>query len=163
MGGKAKQANHWSWHSYTEGEEARKEYRNQPKRWWRPFHLFEKALDRVMEKAKYKYPNIWLSEQGVEYFLQKKPHIAWFKKGAGPYIMDAFVEHGSQQLTRQLNPVTKKSQITRFYYYSTRGEAAFDSGLLEAEKLPEGFHHKYALVNHPRNIYKIFAKKTPGG
>jgi hypothetical protein len=35
--------------------------------------------------------------------------------------MRAFVEHGSQQLTRQLNPVTKKTQISRFFYYSTRG------------------------------------------
>jgi hypothetical protein len=77
--------------------------------------------------------------------------------------MRAFVEHGSQQLTRQLNPVTKKSsQIARFSYYSTRGAPKFDSGLLEAAALPKGAVHLYA-VNHPRKIYRIFAKKTPGG
>jgi hypothetical protein len=170
MGGKAKQAYRWAWHSYEEGEESFRNYRNEPKRWWYPFHLFQKALDRVMEKAKYKYPNIWLSEQGVVYFNKSTPLIAWLNRSAGPYIMHAFVEHGSEQLSRQLNPVTKKSQIARFFYYSSRGAPVFDSGLLEAEKLPVKtvngkqveFKHRNA-VSHPRKIYGIYAKKTPGG
>jgi hypothetical protein len=165
--GKAPKAYLWSWHAYEEGEESLTEFRHLPKKWWKPFHLFQKAVDRVMEHAKYKYPNIWLSEQGVEYFLNEEPRRAWREKGAAPYIMDAFVNHGSQQLTRQLNAVGK-SQVARFFYYSTRGAPAFDSGLLEAEKLPiskktkKEFVHKFP-VNHPRNIYKIYAKKTPGG
>lgn len=163
MGGKAKEAYRWSWHAYEEGEETRLNYRDEPKRWWRPFLLFQKAVDRVMEHAKYKYPNIWLSEQGVEYFLKGKPHIAWLTKGAGSEIMSAFVDHGSEQLTHQFDPVTKKSQITRFFYYSTRGAPGFDSGLLEAEKLPAGRTPKYGHVNRPRPIYGIYAKKTPGG
>ncbi len=74
-----------------------------------------------MEHAKYKYPNIWLSEQGVVYFIDEKAHVAWTKRGAEKYIMRAYVEHGSQQLTRQLNPTTHKNQISRYFYYSTRG------------------------------------------
>jgi hypothetical protein len=83
--------------------------------------------------------------------------------------MHAFVAHDSQQLTRQPNPILKRgSQIARFFYYSSRGAPGFDSGLLEAEKLPKSkstkkeLRHKYG-VNHPRAIYGIYAKKTPGG
>jgi len=165
--GKAPKAYRWSWHSYQEAEDTfrKLKYRNHPKEWWKPFHLFEKAVDRVMEHAKYKYPNIWLSEQGVEYNRSKEfEHYselpaAWTHRGASVYIMRALVEHGSQQLTRQLNPVLKAgSQVARFFYYSSRGAPGFDSGLLEAEKLPvsktskKELRHKYG-VNHPRAIY----------
>jgi uncharacterized phage-associated protein len=107
-------------------------------------------------------PNIWLSEQGGEYFLQEEPHEAWKHAGAAPDIMRAFVEHGSQRLTRQLNPVTKKTQISRFFYYSTRGAPGFDSGLLEPATLPKRVVPKHPLrPSHPRSIYGIYAKKTP--
>jgi hypothetical protein len=76
--------------------------------------------------------------------------------------MRAYVEHGSQQLTRQLNPTTKKSQISRFFYYSTRGAPVFDSGLLEAAVLPKTAKRK-RTASHPRGVYHIYAKKTPGG
>jgi hypothetical protein len=115
-----------------------------------------------MEHAKYKSPNIWLTEQGVEYFLNEARREAWKHLGAGPYILRAFVEHGSQQLTRQLNPATKKTQISRFFYYSTRGAPDFDSGLLEPATLPKGVVPKHPLrPNHPRSIYGVYAKKTP--
>ncbi len=172
--GKPEKAYRWSWHAYTDGEETQTRYKNEPKKWWKRFHLFEKLIDHVSEHSKYKDPKIWLSEQGVVYsnnkeYKEKEPMpVAWRKQGASTYIMHAFVEHGSQQLTRQLNPGSKESQITRFFYYSTRGEPVFDSGLLEAEKLPivtekkvkKEAIHKYK-VNHPREIYGIFRKKTP--
>jgi YD repeat-containing protein len=160
--GKAPKAYRWAWHAYTEGEQSYKSYRNHPKKWWKPFKLFQKAVDRVMEHAKYKSPNIWLTEQGVEYFLNEARREAWKHLGAGPYILRAFVEHGSQQLTRQLNPATKKTQISRFFYYSTRGAPDFDSGLLEPATLPKGVVPKHPLrPNHPRSIYGVYAKKTP--
>jgi YD repeat-containing protein len=160
--GKAPKAYRWSWHAYKDGEEALTVYKNRPKHWWKRFHLFEKAVDRVAEKGKYKYPNIWLSEQGVIYFRQETVQRPWRNdERQAPYVMRAFVEHGSQQLTRQLNPVTKKgSQIARFFYYSSRGAPDFDSGLLEAEVLPKGVK-AHRTKNKPRKIYGIFAKKTP--
>jgi hypothetical protein len=163
--GKAPKAYRWSWHSYQEGADTfrKVKYRNHPKEWWKPFHLFEKAVDRVLEHAKYKYPNIWLSEQGALFFQNSQPQLAWRRKHVvPPYIMRAFVEHGSQQLTRQPNPVTKKgSQVARFFYYSTRGAPVFDSGLLNGE-LPKGVTERGYHVNQPRGIYRIYARKTPG-
>ena len=164
--GKGPKAYRWSWHSYQEGADTYRKvkYRNHPKQWWKPFHFFERAVDRVTEHARYKYPNIWLSEQGAEFFIGGAPTFVWKKRPTvAPYIMRAFVEHGAQQLTRQPNPITKKgSQVARFFYYSTRGAPEFDSGLLNAE-LPKGVGVPRGYrVNQPRGIYHIYAKKTPG-
>jgi hypothetical protein len=46
-----------------------------------------------------------------------------------------------------------------------RGEPGFDSGLLEAAKLPEnlpkGFAKAKTGVSQPREIYRLYKQKTP--
>lgn len=59
-------------------------------------------------------------------------------------------------------PGHEKTQISRFFYYSTRGAPGFDSGLLEPATVPAGAKPKRKIrPNHPRSIYGIYAKKTP--
>jgi hypothetical protein len=72
--------------------------------------------------------------------------------------MKAYVDHGKTQLT------AKSTQITRFFYYSSRGDRGFDSGLLEAMSLPVGAEKKRKLrtPSTPREIYKYYKEKTPG-
>lgn len=141
-------------------------YKNHPKKWWSAFHQFQREVDDVAKQGKYTRPNIWLSEQGVQYFSGEKPELPWTKPGAANEVMNAFVDHGAGQLTRQLN-ANKELQITRFLYNSTRGAPAFDSGLLEAQTLPKNskneelIHQKKA--DTPRSIYYIYRAKTPGG
>lgn len=70
---------------------------------------------------------------------------------------DAYVNHGREQLTR------KSPQISRFFYYSTRGAPGFDSGLLEAAELPaeaEKVRKKRPAPSTPREIYGIYKQKT---
>ena len=82
-----------------------------------------------------------------------------YSQGEADAIMNAYVNHGAFQLTRQSN------HITKFYYYETRGArgsyGAFDSGLLEVAGSPV-YPYKTA-ESDPRSIYPIYAKKTPTG
>jgi hypothetical protein len=93
----------------------------------------------------------------VEFFFANKENESkvWADRAAAEEDMNAYVK-SPNQLTDQGH------QISKFFYYSMRGAPNFDSGLLEAEKLPEGF--KTALpTNAERPIYRIFKQKTPGG
>jgi hypothetical protein len=73
--------------------------------------------------------------------------------------MNAYVKHRGQ--------LTNQPQITRFFYYSMRGAPGFDSGLLEAAELPpelpKGFQKPKTGVSQPREIYRLYKQKTPGG
>lgn len=142
----------WAWHAYTDGENTYRDFRGgSPKRWWARFHKFQEAINWVAKNAKYQPPEIWLTEQGVVYergggntFVGKTHNAA-----PGDEVLNAYVNHGTSQLTRQ----TK--QITRFYYYETRGAKGFDSGLLEAEPPLRG-----KTASSTRSIYGIYKKKT---
>jgi hypothetical protein len=111
-------------------------------------------------------PNIWLSEQGVVFFKGEKEvgtkepgtHL-WKEPRQAEDVMYAYVKHGLTQLTRQ-------GQLTRFFYYSTRGNPLFDSGLLEAEELTteaEKNRPKHAAASTPREIYPIYKERTLHG
>jgi YD repeat-containing protein len=145
----------WAWHAYTDGEHTQSEFRGRTNRWWRRFQNFLSAINRASEHAKFPVPEIWLTEQGVVYerFENGKPVKAFAGRttnpGPGDEILRAYVEHGTSQLTRQ------SKQITRFYYYETRGAKGFDSGLLEAEP---PLRNKAA--NAVRSIYGIYKAKT---
>jgi hypothetical protein len=119
--------------------------------------LYVKAVDREAEHSKYTAPNIWLSEQGVVFFIEKHPKAAWIHDGVGPEILNAYVEHGATQLTRA------NGQINRFFYCESRGDPGFDSGLPEPEEYPASVKHRKPTPDRPRHIYRIYAKKTPGG
>jgi hypothetical protein len=74
-------------------------------------------------------------------------------------IMKAYVADGANQLTE------RSGQITRFFYYSTRGSLGFDSGLLDRPELPPAKPKETPPpnpnVNKPRAIYYIYKGKTP--
>ncbi len=108
---------------------------------------------------------MWLTEQGVEYFINgaERPTHAWENPGHAEAVINAYVKEGKYQLTN------KSSQITRFFYYSSRGQPkTFDSGLLEVEpsELPSTlkppFSKPKAAPSNPREIYRIYKQKTPG-
>lgn len=92
----------------------------------------------------------------MEYFFggQVRPSKTWENKADAEEIMNAFVKHPGQ--------LSDQKQLTRFFYYSMRGEPGFDSGLLEAATLPEKETPKTG-VSQPREIYRIYKQKTPGG
>jgi hypothetical protein len=142
----------WAWHAYEDGEATYKRFRGRPKHWWTRFHNFLKAVNRVTEHAVHPHPDIWLTEQGVLFEVNStRASLSAGKtnnEGPGKEIIKAYVDHGTSQLTRQ------SKQITRFYYYSSRGAPAFDSGLLEAEGSPRG-----KAVNAPRGIYNVYKLK----
>jgi hypothetical protein len=102
----------WAWHSYTDGENTGKLFRGRPNRWWQRFKNFRAAINRVSEHARYKPPEIWLTEQGVVYErTENKKHVVAFagrtaNSGRGDGILRAYVEHGSSQLTRQSKQIT---------------------------------------------------------
>jgi len=165
-------AHQWAWHAYTEGGRTAK-YRGEPKKWWPRFKHFESAVDRTDANAKYRYPAIWLTEQGVEYFRESKPgvfveggHGIWPKKigeheVAAKEIIQAFVDRpkGSQYQLTNVCPNRPHCQITEFFYYAMLGDPKFDSGLLEAEKLPPGYQRQRP-AKLPREIYNIYKHAT---
>jgi hypothetical protein len=123
---------------------------------------------------KCKEPDVWLTEQGV-LFAKYEPKVeknvirpAW-RKGPAEEIMDAYVKHGSSQVTQQI--VAKHHQVVRFFYYNARGIPKFDTGLLEAPETAYGFNatkKEYVKVRRkkatstPREIYGIYKHKTTG-
>jgi YD repeat-containing protein len=158
--GRPTTAHRWAWHSYADGEEVQtsKYLQRHRRQRWRRFHNFVKRLDWEEEHhhGKYKEPNVWLTEQGTLFIEGGKPtkSEAWQKKGHAENIMNGYVKSGRIQLSNQ-------PQVTRFFYYASRGEPYFDSGLLEAAKpyssLKPPFKYK---PNQPREIYRIFKQKT---
>ena len=153
-------ATRWAWHAYEDGENVITLYHGgSPKKWWSDFHNFEKAVDQVEKHGIDTHPNILLTEQGVLFLYGE--HITkskvWKNPAAAEQEMNAYVKDPNQ-LTNQGH------QISKFFYYSMRGEPGFDSGLLEAERLPGSLKpaRKY-LENHEREIYRIYKQKTPGG
>jgi Domain of unknown function (DUF6531) len=157
--GYPEKAARWAWHAYYDGKKTQEGNRKgHPRRWWGRFHSFLTAVDRVT-KTKWK-PDIWLTEQGVVYSLGKNTPLerAAESQGVADGIMNAYVNRGAYQLTRQ------SGQITKFYYYEMRGArneaGGQDSGLLEAlEPLPKS----HLAPSSPRSIYPIYARKTPTG
>jgi YD repeat-containing protein len=163
-------AHRWAWHSYHEGEETQPpSFKTNPKKWWAGYTYFEKAVnweERNNKCAPCKTPNIWLTEQGVVYFengAEKTPAEVWRHPKEAEAVMNAYVKHGSAQLTR------KSNQILRFFYYSMRGAPSFDSGLLEAEELPLGaeatkkeLKEPIPAPSTPREIYRIYKQKPNG-
>jgi YD repeat-containing protein len=135
----------WAWHAYSDGEETYA-LAGSPSKWWRRFHNFHNAIDRVT-KTTHK-PDIWLTEQGAIYSAFDKKHGPFHNGHVATEIMHAYVEDGTHQLTRQ------SKQITRFFYYQMRGTPLgpenWDSGLLYPTGSPR-----------PRPMYYIYQKKTP--
>jgi YD repeat-containing protein len=129
----------WAWHAYTDGERAGTVFRHRPAERWKRFKNFHNEIDTLTEKYR---PDIWLTEQGVEFLLGGARQPASYCGCTATAIMHAYVEDEGNQLTRQ------SRQITRFYYYQVRGDKVFDSGLL-------------ALTSSPRKIYYIYRHKTP--
>jgi hypothetical protein len=136
----------WAWHSYSDGEETY-ELAGSPSKWWKRFHNFHNAIDRVT-KTTHK-PDIWLTEQGAIYSALDKKDGPFHNGHVATEIMHAYVEDGINQLTRQ------SKQITRFFYYQMRGTPLgagnWDSGLLYPTGSPP----------RPRPMYYIYEKKTP--
>jgi YD repeat-containing protein len=163
--GSQPKAYRWAWHAYSDGVRTQtRAYKSRAKHWWGLYHNFEEAVDHFMKHARYPHPDIWLSEQGVVYIengvakeVAKKK--IWGHKALAENILNAYVKHGASQLTN----ASRNHQITRFFYYSSRGAPTFDSGLLEAAELPAGLkpERKYP-TSHPREIYRIYKQKTPG-
>jgi YD repeat-containing protein len=147
---------HWAWHAYKDGVETQNPAnKHSTSKWWYRYHAFEHAVNGFMKNAKYR-PRFFLMEQGVEFFVkEKEPVHAYAEPGVADAIVNAYVKHGRGQLTEQ------SPYITRFFYYSTRGEPNFDSGLLEAEVLPKGINRQRA-TNTPRPIYRIYKQVAPG-
>jgi YD repeat-containing protein len=157
----------WAFHTYKEGAETEKTFKGgSPKKWWATFRNFVQAIDFAMRNAKCakcKKPDVWLSEQGVVYFESNKmtPAEVWQSKGNAKEVMKAFVKHGAQQASRQ-------PQVVRFFYYNSRGEPGFDSGLLEAAELPAGLpkpfnKFKYTSSTPRAEIYGIYKSRTLKG
>jgi YD repeat-containing protein len=136
--GHPKSGYRWAWHAYSDGEAAGTTFVHRPSEWWKRFKNFHTAIDNL---STYR-PDIWLTEQGVEFLLGGVRQPASYCGCTATAIMHAYVEDEGNQLTRQ------SRQIMRFFYYSTRGDKNFDSGLL-------------ALNSTPRKIYYIYRNKTP--
>lgn len=133
--GKAK---HWAWHAYTDGERAGTTFRGKPTEWWKRFRNFKKAINKASHG-----PDIWLTEQGVRYAANGKPLAAHESADTANAIMRAYVCCGPNQLTR-------RGQVTKFFYYEMRGDpATLDSGLLAPS------------TSAQRSIYGIYRSKTP--
>ncbi len=156
--GADQKAYRWAWHAYTEGEETTSpKMRTNPSSWWRAYKLLREAIARKMKTnpcVPCRTPNIWLTEQGVVFVENEKETRAelWKRPKVAEGEMRAYVATGATQLTRQ-------PQVTRFFYYSTRGAPAFDSGLLEASALAPKIARKKAEKT-PREIYHIYENKT---
>jgi len=151
-------ATRWAWHAYRDGANViTLDHGGSPKQWWSAFHYYEKAIDEIEKYGIDTKPNILLTEQGVEFFFANKENESkvWANRAAAEGDMNAYVK-SPNQLTDQGH------QISKFFYYSMRGAPNFDSGLLEAEQLPEGFKGELP-TNAERPIYRIFKQKTPGG
>ena len=155
----------WAWHAYEEGAEtAGHGMVNRPKSWWRAFKLFKEAIAKKTHSSPCvpcRTPNVWLDEQGVVFFNKGVEENVWHESKLAEEVMRAYVQHGSGQLTRQ-------PQVTRFFYYSTRGAQAFDSGLLEAPQAELSAKEKKArpmrpAENTPREIYRIYKEKALHG
>jgi YD repeat-containing protein len=170
--GKTKGAWRWGWHAYRDGEVTQIEpiltkegEKNQLSRWWGRFKSYQAAVDEFMHKAKYKEPDIWLTEQGVVFFrkaaeTQAKP---WRNKRIAEGIMNAYVKAERQLTTAHASG--RKIQIRAFFYYALLGAPKFDSGLLEAETLPSGegiFKRPFLAPKEPRENFRIYKQKTPG-
>ena len=159
--GKQPKVYRWAWHAYQDGAQTQTTFRSRPQHWWGHFLNFQKAVDNFMKNSKHPQPEIWLTEQGVVYLQGSKTTAteAWQKRARAEGVLDAYLNRRREQLTK------KSSQITRFFYYSTRGEANFDSGLLEEgeHELPSGLKPPFKFTaSHPREIYPIYKAKTPG-
>jgi YD repeat-containing protein len=135
----------WAWHAYSDGE-ATYSLAGSPSKWWKRFKNFHNAIDRIT-KTSHK-PDIWLTEQGAIYSAFDKRYGPSKNGHVATEIMHAYVEDGTNQLTRQ------SKQITRFFYYQVRGTPLgignWDSGLLYPTGSPR-----------PRPMYYIYQKKTP--
>lgn len=135
----------WAWHAYSDGE-ATYALRGTPSKWWKRFKNFRNAVDRVTKNTH--KPDIWLTEQGAIYSAFDKKDVPAKNSHVATEIMHAYVEDGTNQLTRQ------SKQITRFFYYQVRGTPLgignWDSGLL----YPTG-------TARPRPMYWIYKAKTP--
>ncbi len=161
----------WAWHAYTDGSESQEpRHARSPQGWWPRFHNFEKAINHFMKNAKFPKPEIWLTEQGVVYARAEGSHnlvqTPWLLRAVATGIVNAYVNHHKGQLTRQGH------EIARFFYYATRGEPKFDSGLLEATETAERFNPKTKAfekmapkfaASAPREIYGIYKTKTIHG
>jgi YD repeat-containing protein len=135
----------WAWHAYSDGE-ATYALRGTPSKWWKRFKNFRSAVDKVTKNTH--KPDIWLTEQGAIYSAFDKNHGPAKNGHVATEIMHAYVEDGTNQLTRQ------SKQITRFFYYQVRGTPLgtgnWDSGLLYPTGTPR-----------PRPMYWIYKNKTP--
>jgi YD repeat-containing protein len=150
-------AGRWAWHAYKDGAKTQSNgLKGHPREWWKRFRNFLAAVNKSSKRAPHPFPAIWLSEQGVQFAVNNKSEEPFLRSGAAENIMNAYVSHGRTQLTRQ----SEHQQIQRFYYYSTRGEPKFDSGLLEAEFLPPKQERRHPQ-SQPRTIYNIYKRKTP--
>jgi hypothetical protein len=115
------------------------------------FKSFHNAVDRITHK-----PDIWLTEQGVLFSRAgARRGAAYSSEDIARIIMHGFVEDGTSQLTRQ------SKQITRFFYYETRGEdlksGNQDSGLL----CPSSTTTPHCHTSAPRSTYYVYRNKTP--
>jgi len=172
--GRPTTVNRWAWHAYSDGVSTQ-EPRNKktPTKWWGRFKRFREAIIHVMKNSKCSacvHPAIWLSEQGVQYFIgnkrqgvpltrkrklgeEPKREPIWGNRALAEGILNAYVKAPGVQLTAQ-------QQVTRFYYYQLLGTpTTFDSGLLETrEALPEKLPKTRAELA-PREIYRIYKEK----